>query len=162
MSAQLFTNNARATLNVGVNATATSIVLATGLGARFPSPTGGDFFKITLTQPNAETSWEIACIVGRTTDTLTVGIPGSASANVAGRGYDGTSAAIWAGADKVELRLVADDMPLRANGCLIENDTTIKANYTLTAGRNALSVGPITVASGAVLTVGAGQRYVVL
>lgn len=107
---QLFTNNTKGTLNAGINTTATSIVLASGLGAAYPSPTGGDFFKITLTQPNAESSWEIACIVGRSTDTLTVGIPGSAAANVAGRGYDGTAAASWSAADKAELRLTAAEL----------------------------------------------------
>lgn len=108
--AQLFANNAQGTLNAGINATATSIVLSSGQGAAYPSPTGGDFFKLTLTQAAAETSWEIACIVGRTTDTLTVGIPGSAAADVAGRGYDSTSAATWSGADKAESRLTAADV----------------------------------------------------
>lgn len=106
---QLFSDNASGKLNAGITASDTSIVLQAGQGAKFPSPTGGDHFKLTLTQPSTETSWEIVTIVGRTTDTLTVGVPGSASANVAGRGVDGTTAASWASGDKAEHRLTAAD-----------------------------------------------------
>jgi hypothetical protein len=162
MSAQLFANNASSTLNAGINTTDTSIVLASGGGTRFPSPTGGDFFKLTLTQPNSETSWEIVCIVGRSGDTLTVGIPGSAAANVAGRGYDGTSAAAWSAADKAEHRFTAKDIVVRASQCLIENNVLVSENYTLQAGCNAFSVGPVSVAGGSAVTVPSGQRWVVL
>lgn len=49
-----------------------------------------------------------------------------------------------------------------ANGVLFENNTTISANYTLTTGKNAHTVGPMTVASGITLTIPSGQRLVVL
>lgn len=131
---QLFANNTKGTLNAGINATATSIVLSSGLGAAYPSPTGGDFFKITLTQAAAaETSWEIVCIVGRTTDTLTVGIPGSASANVAGRGYDSTSAASWVTGDKAEARLTAADVTKFAVHNATANTFTAQQSFTGTA-----------------------------
>ena len=110
-SFQLFANNAKATLASGIASNATSISLATGTGAAFPSPTGGDFFKLTFTQAGSnETSWEIATIVARSGDTLTVGVPGSASANASGRGADGTTAAAWSAADKAEQRVTAADM----------------------------------------------------
>jgi hypothetical protein len=48
-----------------------------------------------------------------------------------------------------------------SNGLLL-NGTTVSANYTIPAGSNAMSVGPITVASGVVVTVTSGQRWVVL
>jgi hypothetical protein len=48
-----------------------------------------------------------------------------------------------------------------SNGLLL-NGATVSANYTIPAGSNAMSVGPITVASGVVVTVTAGQRWVVL
>jgi hypothetical protein len=107
---QLFQDNAAGKLNAAILATDTSIPLKTGDGAKFPSPTGGDYFMLTLTQGGQESSWEKVCIVGRSTDTLTVGIPGSASANVAGRGYDGSTAAAWAADDKAEHRLTAGDV----------------------------------------------------
>jgi hypothetical protein len=49
-----------------------------------------------------------------------------------------------------------------AGGAIYENTLTISANYTLTTSTNGLSVGPITVASGATVTVPSGQRWVVL
>jgi hypothetical protein len=44
----------------------------------------------------------------------------------------------------------------------VENSTIITTNYTLPAGKNASSVGPITINGGITVTVGAGQRWVVL
>lgn len=49
-----------------------------------------------------------------------------------------------------------------AGGAIYENTKTISANYTLTTSTNGLSVGPITVASGATVSVGSGQRWVIL
>jgi hypothetical protein len=43
-----------------------------------------------------------------------------------------------------------------------ENSLTVNNSYTLTTGKNAASVGPITIASGATVTVPSGQRWVVL
>lgn len=47
-------------------------------------------------------------------------------------------------------------------GALVVNDTTAIENYTVATGNNAFSVGPITVASGVVITVSSGQRWVVI
>ena len=49
-----------------------------------------------------------------------------------------------------------------ANGTMYENSLVISSNYTLTAGKNAFSVGPITINGGVVVTVPSGQRWVVL
>ena len=43
-----------------------------------------------------------------------------------------------------------------------ENSTTVTTSYTLTTGKNASSVGPITINAGATVTVPSGQRWVVL
>ena len=43
-----------------------------------------------------------------------------------------------------------------------ENASTISISSTVNTGRNALSVGPITVASGVVVTVPSGSRWMVL
>lgn len=51
---------------------------------------------------------------------------------------------------------------VRAQNGLIVNDTTISEDYTIETGTNALSVGPITVAAGATVTVSGGQRWVVI
>lgn len=43
-----------------------------------------------------------------------------------------------------------------------ENGVTVTTSYTLTTSKNAMSVGPITVNSGATVTIPSGQRWVVL
>ena len=45
---------------------------------------------------------------------------------------------------------------------LNETDQTISSNYTLTAGKNAMSVGDVTIASGATLTIPANAFYKVI
>jgi len=48
-----------------------------------------------------------------------------------------------------------------ADGCIYLNNLTINTSYTIAASQGAMSVGPITVALGATLTVSSGSRYVV-
>ena len=43
-----------------------------------------------------------------------------------------------------------------------ENETTITEDYTITAGKSAMSVGPITMAAGVTVTIPAGKRWVIL
>ena len=50
----------------------------------------------------------------------------------------------------------------QGNGGLVVNATTISNNYTVASGFNAMSVGPVTVGSGAAVTVASGQRWLVL
>lgn len=50
----------------------------------------------------------------------------------------------------------------QGNGGLLVNATTINNDYTVATGTNAVSVGPITVASGVSVTVASGQRWLVL
>jgi hypothetical protein len=51
---------------------------------------------------------------------------------------------------------------LIAGNGLILNNATVASSYTIASGNNAMSVGPITVASGQSVTVSSGQRWVVL
>lgn len=98
--AQLFANNASSTLAYGINGTDNTLVLASGGGVKFPSPSGGDYFLATLTQGvGLETSWEIVKCTARTTDTLTVT-----------RAQEGTAAAAWAAGTKVEMRITKGAM----------------------------------------------------
>jgi hypothetical protein len=62
---------------------------------------------------------------------------------------------------------VADAPTARANlgitvTDLLENKQTIATNYTVTASKNALAVGPITINTGISATVGTGQRWLIL
>lgn len=94
---RLFANNATSTLAAAIVAADTSLTLATGEGALFPSPSGGDFFDLTLTQDGNETSWEVVKCTARSGDVLTVE-----------RGVYGFTAADWASGSMAELRIHKD------------------------------------------------------
>ena len=49
-----------------------------------------------------------------------------------------------------------------ASAVFFENPQTITASYTIASGKNAMSVGPVTVDAGVTITVSAGARYVVI
>jgi hypothetical protein len=49
-----------------------------------------------------------------------------------------------------------------ANNGLLLNNATVSSSYTIASGYNAMSVGPMTVASGQTVTVSSGQRWVIL
>jgi hypothetical protein len=160
MSAQYqFTNNAATTLASSILIGATSLTVAAGTGALFPTLTGTQFFMCTL-QNTAGTTIEIVKVTARSTDTFTIV-----------RAQEGTSASAFASGDKCELRLTAGEINNLFSGIVqgggsdhafVENDATVTTSYTITTGRNAFSVGPVTVGSGAVVTVPSGQRWLVL
>lgn len=81
----LFANNASTTLAVGVNDAATTLTVASGTGALFPSPGAGEQFAVTLVDAATGLVTEICYCTSRTSDTLTVV-----------RAREGTSAATWA------------------------------------------------------------------
>jgi hypothetical protein len=56
--------------------------------------------------------------------------------------------------------LQASEM-VSSNGIAVNQDT-VTASYTIASGTNGLSVGAITVASGATVTVASGERWLVL
>jgi hypothetical protein len=154
-----FTNNAASTLASSILIGATSLTVAAGTGGLFPTLTGSNFFYCTL-QNTAGTVIEIVKVTARSTDTFTIV-----------RAQEGTSASAFALGDKVELRLTAGEINLLFSGVtqgsntdqvFQENGLTVNTSYTLTTSRNAMSVGPITLASGATVTVPSGQRWVVL
>lgn len=91
MAKQLFANNATGYLNATITDTATSIVLQSGNGAVFPSPTGSDYFYVTLY--DGVSLIEIVKVTARSTDTLTVV-----------RGQEGTTASAFPSTSIVECR----------------------------------------------------------
>lgn len=64
-------------------------------------------------------------------------------------GYDGTAWGAVGGGNSTDTGLW-------------ENSNTISANYTITTNNNAMSAGPISVASGVVVTVPSGSRWVIV
>jgi hypothetical protein len=154
-----FTNNAATTLASGITNSATSLTVASGTGALFPSISGTQYFMCTL-QNTAGTSIEIVKVTARSTDTFTIV-----------RAQEGTSGTAFSTGDKFELRLTAGEINQLFSGVVqggntdqvfVENSRTVTTNYTLTTGRSASSVGPITVNSGITVTVPSGSRWVIL
>lgn len=120
--AQLFQNNAFGSLGATLSAVSTSLTLATGHGARFPAPTGGDHFLLTLIGLDGggnENAWEIVRVTARSTDTLTVV-----------RGQEGTTAALWASGSRVEARATKGTF----DGLLQLTGGTITGPVTMTNG----------------------------
>jgi len=75
---------------------------------------------------------------------------------------DGTSGQFLTTNGSGTLSFSTVSSPAQAGGALIVNTTTATTSYTVPTGSNAMSVGPITVASGVTVTVSSGQRWVVL
>ena len=115
---RLFTNNAVATLASPVTSSDMTLTLAAGKGALFPTPTGGDYFVVTLTQASTESSWEDVSISSRSGDVLTV----------AACGYGGSTAASWSVNDKVEIRMTADAAQAGANALSKDTNGNVTAN----------------------------------
>lgn len=122
--ARLFANNATATLASGITSSDTTISLSSGSGALYPTPTGGDFFILTLTQPMNETSWEDVKVTGRTGDTLTI----------SERGYGGTTAVSWVAGSKADIRLTADAAQNGANALCPDASGNVYANVVPRTG----------------------------
>jgi hypothetical protein len=87
-------NNAFATLAAGITNSATSITVASGQGARFPTLGALDYFYATLI--NTSNQLEIVKVTARSGDVLTVE-----------RAQEGTTARAYDVGDRIEIRITA-------------------------------------------------------
>lgn len=120
MATQLFANNAASVLASSITNVATSLTVTTGHGARFPSPTGSDFFLATLCQQGSvgEINFEIVKVTARSTDTFTIV-----------RAQEGTTGLAYNVGDKVELRLTKGTMEKLATATgTLTADTLVVGN----------------------------------
>lgn len=97
MALQLFTNNATATLSVGISAVDVSFTVSSG-GSLFPAPTGGDFMVLTL-----ET------VAGAIEYVKCTARAGNVFSGVT-RAQEGSTAIVFAAGSRVELRPTAGTM----------------------------------------------------
>lgn len=63
--------------------------------------------------------------------------------------------------------VLSDDLSALVQGSgtdqvFVENDQTVTTSYTIPGTKNAMSTGPVTINSGATVTVSSGARYVVI
>ena len=124
----LFANNCNTTLNGGITAVATSMVVTSATG--FPSPTGSQYFYCTLADAATQTTIEIVKVTAVSGTTFTIV-----------RGQDGTTGTIFASGAVVSLRLVRaslNDFPK------LDETNTFTADQAIT--------GQLTTSSGLVTT----------
>jgi len=89
--AVLLANNATSRLASSLTAAATTLSVTTGEGAKFPSPTGGDWFPLTLIKSSG--ALEIVKCTARSGDVLTIT-----------RAQEATLAQAFSAGDRVEVR----------------------------------------------------------
>ena len=92
-----FSNNGHSTLAASLTSSATSITVASGHGARFPSLSSGEYFYATLI--DASNNLEIVKVTARSSDVLT-----------ATRAQESTTARAFAIGDRIELRVTAQGL----------------------------------------------------
>ena len=123
-----FSNFAFSTLAVGCNTTATSLALASGTGAKFPTLAAGEYFYATL--ENASLDREVVKVTARSTDAITVV-----------RGQDNTTARSWNAGDSIALRLNAgalDDFKTE----VVDATNLIRTSNNTFTGTNAFASAP--------------------
>ncbi len=102
---QLFSNNAGSSLSAAITSAATSMDLVSA--GNLPTPTGGDYFLLTLLGLNAsgvESVWEIIKCTARTNNTLTVV-----------RAQEGTTGAAWPLGSVCQMRPTAGTFSAKAD-----------------------------------------------
>lgn len=128
-----FSNNGHSTLASSLTTSATSITLASGHGARFPSLTGSEYFYATLI--DSSNNLEIVKVTARSSDVLTVT-----------RAQESTTARAYAVGDRVELRVTAQGLvDLASLDAVVADDSITAAKINVsgngTSGQALLSDG---------------------
>lgn len=114
----VFTNNASGLLAASINASELTLQVASGFGALFPNPTGGQYFMAALV--DASGNLEVVKCTGRATDVLTIV-----------RGQEGSTAQSWTlTATRVELRLTKGTMEefVQVNGDSMSGNLNMVTN----------------------------------
>ena len=147
----------------GLNASAAAngrLLIGNGTGFTLNALTAGSNITITNTAGNIQ----IAATGGNVTitnDTATAAFEYPVFANAT----SGTVSSIYTSDTRLKFKPSTGEFQaqeLTANNGLVLNATTINTSFTIASGYNAMSVGPITTASGVTVTVTPGQRWVVL
>lgn len=146
-----------ALLAAGVLGTSTSSVLI-GTGSKsFTTQTGkqfaaGQYVTITDQADVNNLMWGTVTSYNSGTGALVVGVDVTTGAGTIAAWNISISGARGTGVTAI----------VTASGGLFVNGNTIDADYTVATGYNAMSTGPITIASGVTVTVAAGSRWVIL
>jgi hypothetical protein len=150
--------------NGGTNSTATATAggISYGTGTAFAFTVAGTSGQV-LTSAGAGTpTWTTpTSLLAVSNDTSTASSVYPLFSTVT----TGTPATIYTSNAKLLYKPSTGDLTATAmvsgNGVTI-NATTVSSSYTIQTGNNGFSVGPLTIASGAVLTVSSGQRHIII
>jgi len=135
--ADVATGNALISGGVGVAPSWGKVGLTTHVTGTLPVANGGTGLA-TLTSNNV--------LLGNGTSAVQAVAPSTSGNVLTSNGTTWTSAAA----------------PGAAAGIFYENGQTVSANYTVTSGKNAMSAGDITIASGVTVTVPSGSKWTVV
>jgi len=172
-SANLFWDNSNTRLGVGTNAPAVTFAVSSvdamlvPVGTTGQRPTGATgYFRFNSTTAQFEgyngTTWGTiggGAALSNDTSTATALYPLFASAT------SGNPTTIYTSNAKLLYTPSTGELnasEVAASNGLVLNSTTVSTSYTIVSGYNAMSVGPITVASGATVTVSSGQRWIII
>ena len=117
-----FSNNGHSTLAASLSNSATSITVASGHGARFPSLSSGEYFYATLI--DSSNNLEIVKCTARSSDVLTVT-----------RAQENTTARAYAIGDRIELRVTAQGLTEAADP--YDKSTSSTGSFALPLGTTA-------------------------
>jgi hypothetical protein len=119
MTDVMLNNNAESRLGSSLSSGATTLSVASGEGTKFPSPSGGNWFPLTLI--SASGALEIVKCTARAVDVLTIT-----------RAQEGTAATAFSVGDRVELRLTA----LALSEKIQKGSTSVQVGQSTTASQN--------------------------
>jgi len=105
----------------------------------------GQFLK---TDANGNLSWAAVDLTALSASNLTAGTVPDARFPAALPAIDGSA--------------LTGVTSLKGGGAIFENSATMSASHTIPAGSNGMSAGPITVASGSILTISSGSTYTIV
>jgi len=119
-----FTNNGHSTLAASISTSDTSITVASGHGARFPSLSSGEYFYATLI--DSSNNLEIVKCTARSSDVLTVT-----------RAQESTTARAFAIGDRIELRVTAAGLVDATNiDNIVPDQSSHSGKFITTDGTN--------------------------
>lgn len=136
---------------------AITVKTAAGTGITVPN---GRRIPLYVDGTNVVTAWDytgenVSVAVGTTAERPASPRQGAIRYNTTTSQYEGYDGTAWG-------QLGGGATGGGGDEVFVENSTIITTSYTLPTGKNASSVGPITINSGVTVTVPSGQRWVVL